>query len=220
MLGLYKNKHINTLNSIFMKKSIFLFFAAILCSVSAWAYNVPAGYYIYFEKPSSWTQACLLIGKSGYSEGRKMTTISNTNLYYWKTVKWDGYTEYFFMQDEWGGENSSPTSSSVNNEPTFTNKIEGSLVDGEDYVDHAYTFDGENFVYDESMWYYNRLDQVPLPDPHVYVENGTYYIVGTSDRSVCKYVDCYYTKDFVTFEKAYNIFKSGKLSVKRLTYGT
>ena len=104
------------------------------------------------------------------------------------------------------GGNSSPTSSSVNNEPTFTNKIEGSLVDGEDYVDHAYTFDGENFVYDESMWYYNRLDQVPLPDPHVFVENGTYYIVGTSDRSVCKFVDCYYTKDFVTFEKAYNIF--------------
>ena len=38
-----------------------------------------------------------------------MTKISNTNLYYWTTVKWDGYTEYFFMQDKWGGENSSPT---------------------------------------------------------------------------------------------------------------
>ena len=92
-----------------MKKSIFLFFAAILCSVSAWAYNLPANYYIYFEKPTSWTQACLLIGKSSYSEGRQMTKISNTNLYCWTTVKWDGYTEYFFMQDKWGGENSSPT---------------------------------------------------------------------------------------------------------------
>lgn len=92
-----------------MKKSIFLFFAAILCATSAWAYNLPANYYIYFEKPTSWTQACLLIGKSSYSEGRQMTKISNTNLYYWTTVKWDGYTEYFFMQDKWGGENSSPT---------------------------------------------------------------------------------------------------------------
>ena len=92
-----------------MKKSIFLFFAAILCATSAWGYNLPANYYIYFEKPTSWTQACLLIGKGDYSEGRQMTKISNTNLYYWTTVKWDGYTEYFFMQDKWGGESSSPT---------------------------------------------------------------------------------------------------------------
>ena len=32
-----------------MKKSIFLFFAAILCSVSAWAFDVTANYYVYFE---------------------------------------------------------------------------------------------------------------------------------------------------------------------------
>ena len=38
-----------------------------------------------------------------------MTNISNTKLYYWKTNKWDGYTEYFFMQDKWESENSSPT---------------------------------------------------------------------------------------------------------------
>lgn len=111
-----------------MKKSIFLFFAAILCATSTWAYNVPAGYYVYFEKPSAWSQACLLIGKSDYSEGRKMTKISNTNLYYWKTVKWDGYTEYFFMQDEWGGEGSSPTHrnqyAGSNKTSVFTNELQ------------------------------------------------------------------------------------------------
>ena len=68
-----------------MKKSIFLFFAAILCSVSAWAANLTAGYYIYFEKPSDWSKVSFLIGHSTYSIGYDMTNIKNTNLYYWKT---------------------------------------------------------------------------------------------------------------------------------------
>lgn len=90
-------------------RKIFLFFAAILCAMSTWAYNVPAGYYVYFEKPSGWSQASLLLGHNSYSIGYSMTKIDNTSLYYWKTDKWDGYTEYFFMQDKWGSEGSSPT---------------------------------------------------------------------------------------------------------------
>ena len=140
-----------------MKKSIFLFFAAILCSVSAWAYNVPAGYYIYFEKPSAWTQACLLIGKSDYSEGRKMTTISNTNLYYWKTVKWDGYTEYFFMQDEWGGEGSSPTH---RNQYAGSNKTAVFKTQFKNY--HLFTTDGSKLNSTSSYSVINKTQTIKV----------------------------------------------------------
>ena len=101
---------------------------------------------------------------------------------------------------------SSSTSSSTVKESSFTHKIVATLEEGKDYIDHANTYDGENFTYDESMWYINNLDKVPLPDPQVFVEDGVYYIVGTSDRSSCRVVDCYYTTDFVNFEAAFDIF--------------
>ena len=93
-----------------MKKSIFLFFAAILCSVSAWAFNVTADYYVYFEKPSSWSNVSLLLGHGSWSQGYNMTKITNTNLYYWKTISWGGASEYYFIDATgWGGEGTSPT---------------------------------------------------------------------------------------------------------------
>ena len=93
-----------------MKKSIFLFFAAILCSVSAWAFNVTADYYVYFEKPSDWSNVSLLLGHNTWSQGYNFTKISNTNLYYWKTIKWDNATEYYFIDaKDWGGEGKKPT---------------------------------------------------------------------------------------------------------------
>lgn len=73
------------------------------------------------------------------------------------------------------------------------------LVENEDYIDIASQYDGKSLKYDESMWYMNNLKDVPLPDPHVYVENDTYYIVGTSDRDP-NVVDCYVTKDFANYE--------------------
>ena len=93
-----------------MKKSIFLFFAAILCSVSAWAFNITASYYVYFEKPSDWSNVSLLLGHNTWSQGYNFTKISNTNLYYWKTIKWDNATEYYFIDATgWGGEGKKPT---------------------------------------------------------------------------------------------------------------
>lgn len=97
-----------------MKKSIFLFFAAILCSVSAWAFDVTANYYVYFEKPSDWSKVSLLLGKvktnENWSQGYDMTNIPNTNLYYWKTVSWGGATEYYFINENgWGGEGNTPS---------------------------------------------------------------------------------------------------------------
>ena len=91
-------------------------------------------------------------------------------------------------------------------ENLFIESVESNLNEYEDYYEHSTTYDGKKFEYDDSAWYINNLDKVPLPDPHVFVEDGTYYIVGTSDRSGCKVVDCYYTTDFVTFNRSYGIY--------------
>jgi GH43 family beta-xylosidase len=72
------------------------------------------------------------------------------------------------------------------------------LVENEDYIDLSSQYDGKNIEYDESIWYMNNLKDVPLPDPYVYVEDDTYYIVGTSDRNPDA-VDCYVTTDFVNY---------------------
>ena len=110
-----------------MKKSIFLFFAAILCSVSAWAYDLAANQYVYFEKPADWSNVSLLLGHNSHSQGYNMTKITNTNLYRWQTVSWGGYTRYCFIDATgWGGEGKKPddrkgyASHSTN---VFTNKL-------------------------------------------------------------------------------------------------
>ena len=61
-------------------------------------------------------------------------------------------------------------------EVSFNTSAESFLVEGVDYIDHANTFDGYEFEYDQSMWYINNLHDVPLPDPHVFYEDGKYYI--------------------------------------------
>jgi len=87
----------------------------------------------------------------------------------------------------------------------FPESVKSNLVDGVDYIDHASTYDGNGMSYDETVWYVNELKDVPLPDPHVYVEDNTYYIVGTSDRDG-NVIDCYSTEDFVTYEKHLAIY--------------
>lgn len=79
-------------------------------------------------------------------------------------------------------------------------EVSSNLQEGIDYIDHANTYDGSKLEYNDDMWYVNNLKDVPLADPHVYVENGTYYIVGTSDRDN-NVIDAYSTKDFVTYKK-------------------
>lgn len=80
------------------------------------------------------------------------------------------------------------------------------LTEGEDYLDLSSSYNGKSFEYNESLWYVNELKDVPLPDPHVYVEDGTYYIVGTNDRDN-NTVDCYVTTDFVNYEIHRDIYK-------------
>ena len=93
-----------------MKKSIFLFFAAILCATSAWAYDLAKGAYVYFEKPSDWTAnyVTFMIGHNTWSAAYNMTKISNTNLYYYRqstSETWGGYTQvaFFSTTASWSG---------------------------------------------------------------------------------------------------------------------
>lgn len=91
------------------------------------------------------------------------------------------------------------------NQPNNPDNAKDHLVENEDYIDLTSSYDGKSFNYNKSMWYMNLLKDVPLPDPHVFFEDGTYYIVGTSDRDV-NVVDCYVTTDFVTYEPHYAIY--------------
>ena len=99
----------------------------------------------------------------------------------------------------------SALSGCVNEKSKYPETVESSLVEGVDYVDHALTYDGNGLTYDDSMWYVNNLKDVPLADPHVYVEDGKYYIVGTSDRDN-NVIDCYVTEDFVTYTRHIAIY--------------
>ena len=84
-------------------------------------------------------------------------------------------------------------------EKQYEKMVATNLEEGKDFVAHDGGID-RKWEYDESMWYVNKLDKVPLPDPQVYVEDDTYYIVGTDDPSSCKFVTCYYTTDFVNYQ--------------------
>ena len=85
-----------------MKKSIFLFFAAILCATSTWA-GVSGGD-VYFDPYSSgWGNVSSIeyvISHDGYSRWYKMSNISNTQLYYiasdsWSDAKYIAFTANF-----------------------------------------------------------------------------------------------------------------------------
>ena len=92
----------------------------------------------------------------------------------------------------------------------YPETVDKHLTEGVDYVDHTSTYDGEGLTYDETMWYVNKLDSVPLPDPFVFVEDGTYYIVGTSDRD-SNVIDCYTTEDFVNYERHTAIYNPASI---------
>lgn len=79
-------------------------------------------------------------------------------------------------------------------------KTKNSSSDNEQ-IEYSYLVSGKDYIcnnneYDPKLWYMNNLDKMPLPDPHVYEENGTYYIVGTSGF----YISCYSTRDFNNFQ--------------------
>jgi len=76
-----------------------------------------------------------------------------------------------------------------------------------EYIDYS-NFALEDVVteYNEQKWFYNKLADLRLPDPSIFVENGVYYITGTTDRTGSKTIDCYTTTDFSNFEHYPNIY--------------
>ena len=104
---------------------------------------------------------------------------------------------------------SNPSTPSVTTQPsveepttaeTFKEDVESNFTHIDDYLEHSLAHNGRDFDYDPYMFYVNNLNKLPLPDPHVFEDNGTYYITGTSDRGQCKVIDCYVTTDFIDFE--------------------
>ena len=95
-----------------MKRLLYIF-AFLFVSFAAMAYDLAAGYYVYFANTNAWTSETkqFLIGHGSWSTGYKMTPISNTNLFYWQSVKWDGYTQWAVIgtsgSDAWGDEGNS-----------------------------------------------------------------------------------------------------------------
>ena len=70
-----KQKILTTLNLIFMKKSIFLFFAAILCATSALAGPSFKGGCVYFHNKGGWndTYKYICISHDSWTEPRAVT---------------------------------------------------------------------------------------------------------------------------------------------------
>ena len=112
MLGLYKNKHIN-IKFYFMKKSIFLFFAAILCAMTAnAAYNQSAVDLYFDNSEAKWSSCYVYIGHSTWTSCYPLTRVSGTQ-YLWKLAKadfngggaWNNATGWVLCYEKWWDSN-------------------------------------------------------------------------------------------------------------------
>ena len=67
-----------------MKKTIFLFFAAILCATNAWAGPTFTGGCVYFHNKGGWNDSYkyICISHDSWTEPRSVTVITNTQLWY------------------------------------------------------------------------------------------------------------------------------------------
>ena len=90
---------------------------------SAWAVNHTGGY-VYFLKPSTWTESTVMmfIGKNDYTSVYTMTKVDNTdNLYRYTMPSWDGATYVAFANagGAWGSGSWGPNNRT--NAPHYTN---------------------------------------------------------------------------------------------------
>ena len=90
-----------------MKKSIFLIFAAILCTMSAWAFN-QSNVDLYFDNSTAqWGSCNVYIGHGSYTSCYAMKRVSGTQ-YLWKLAKgfnngnaWDGASGWVVSKENW-----------------------------------------------------------------------------------------------------------------------
>ena len=90
-----------------MKKSIFLFFAAILCAIGAKAIN-QSNVDLYFDNSTSqWTNCYVYIGHDSYTSCYSMTRVSGTQ-YLWKLAKgfnsgnaWNNASGWVVCKEKW-----------------------------------------------------------------------------------------------------------------------
>ena len=91
-----------------MKKSIFLFFAAILCTIGLNAANFKKPYIYFNNAELNWNPAMIFVGHKSYSAGYNQTTnpVADTKLvYFYPNASW-GDAEYFTIGQtkDWGAE--------------------------------------------------------------------------------------------------------------------
>ncbi len=96
-----------------MKKSIFLFFAAILCAMTANAYNQSAKDLYFDNSEAKWSSCYVYIGKGDYTSCYPLTRVSGTQ-YLWQLAKadfnggssWNGATGWVLCNEKWWDGNS------------------------------------------------------------------------------------------------------------------
>ena len=91
-----------------MKKSIFLFFAAILCAMTANAYNQSAVDLYFDNSEAKWNSCYVYIGHSSWASCYPLTRVSGTQ-YLWKLAKadfnggvaWSGASGWVLCYEKW-----------------------------------------------------------------------------------------------------------------------
>ena len=91
-----------------MKKSIFLFFAAILCAMTANAYNQSAEDLYFDNSEAQWSSCYVYIGHSSHTCCYPMTRVSGTQ-YLWQLAKanfnsgnaWNGASGWVVCKEKW-----------------------------------------------------------------------------------------------------------------------
>ena len=104
-------------------KSLFIALTLILGVINSWAVDHTGGY-VYFLKPSTWTESkvMMFIGHNSYTSVYEMTKVANTdNLYRYTMPSWGGATYVAFANagSVWGSGSWGP--SNRTNAPHYTN---------------------------------------------------------------------------------------------------
>ena len=184
-----------------MKKSIFLFFAAIMCAINAFALSDSQSWYdgnkpyLYFNNTNAkyngvsliqgrqWTWGSGGIGSSGYG----MTEINNTNLYYLYTQLYDKFTTQCFVNraggNGWSDWSSDPVAKRVTTYASnYTDSYNITFTSNKYYVFTAKT-SSKNSALELSINAgnsYTDLNQTITVKAKVSTDNGATYPEATS----------------------------------------